>query len=395
MFRKTFAEINLDSWAHNLGLLQKSFSDAPLLCPMIKADGYGHGDVQLARVVEDMKLQSMGVCLLEEGLKLRAHGIKNQILVFRSFDEVGARALVDANLTPVVSDWTQIKALEMVVNKPLEIHLKFDTGMNRLGFNPAAALELAAYFKAHKFLRVKAILTHLFNGEDACQNDGKSAAQLNQMLNLQEFFAGQDIFMHALNSAGAAAKMKLKQHGDVGNPLMKYNWGLRPGIMTYGSNPLPGQINLDLKPVMNFRSEVCAVRVLKAGESVSYGGTFVAAQETLVAVVPVGYADGYHRVLSNKGQALICGERVPQVGNVCMDYMMFDATSLLKQNKIQNPDGLLGKMVTLFGVDENNNFLLADELAKHAQTISYEIMTSLSARVPRKYSGSIVEKWGK
>lgn len=393
-YRNTIAEINLDNWAHNLSLLHGFLKEAPLLCPMIKADAYGHGDVQLARVLEEVGLTSMGVCLLEEGLKLRQAGLQREILVFRSFDRSGARALADAQLTPVVSDWQQIRALESVVTDPLDIHLKFDTGMNRLGFSLTEAPELAKYFKGQKNLRLKALVTHLYNGEDAYLRDGKSAKQLRLMLELEEVFSGFDVFLHAMNSAGTVAKMKLVADGVVDHPLTQYNWGARPGIMTYGSNPLSKIFAVDLKPVMNFKSEVCAVRKLQAGETVSYGGTFTAEKPTVIAVIPCGYADGYHRVLTNKSKALIRGHEVMGVGNICMDYMMFDVTPLIENNVFKNSEGLLYEEVLLFGSDGQGHVLSADELAQRAQTISYEMMTSVSARVPRKYLGRYTRSLG-
>lgn len=384
MFRKTFAEINLDAWAYNVSLLQKYFIKAPLMCPMIKANAYGHGDIELARVLEDLKVRQMGVCLLEEGLRLRQAGIKNEILVFRSFDRAGAVALLEAQLTPVVSDWRQLKILEDVVEGQATVHLKFDTGMNRLGFEKNEAEALCKYLKNQKKIRVEAILTHLSHGEDAVSLDGISSGQLKDLIEIENVFDGFDVYLHALNSAGCVAKMSLSSSESCSDhPLLLKNWGVRPGLMTYGYNPIPSYTGISLKPVMTFKSEVSAVRSLEVGESVSYSGTFKVQKPSIIIVVPAGYADGYHRILSNKSTALVCGQALPLVGNVCMDYMMFDATKLIESGTVKSAQDLIGEEVVLFGTDSNNNFLSADEIGKRAQTISYEILTSVGERVPR------------
>ena len=181
MFRRTFAEINLDNLAHNIRVLQKSFPNVPFLCPMVKANAYGHGDVQLARFFEKLGINHLGVCLIEEGLLLRNHGVKAEILVFRGFDKEGAEKILQYGMTPVVTTWEQIAHLEDVANTSVNIHLKFDTGMNRLGFRPEEAQKLFDRLWQNKKVRVKALVTHLYNGEDAADPNGMSAQQLKAL----------------------------------------------------------------------------------------------------------------------------------------------------------------------------------------------------------------------
>lgn len=388
LYRQTFAEINLEAWANNIGLLQKHFSSASFFCPMIKANAYGHGDIELARVLEDLKVPAMGVCLLEEGLKLRSHGIQSEILVFRSFDRAGAEALLDARLTPVVSDWQQLRILAEAVASQKgtqTFHLKFDTGMNRLGFSISEAEDLKKFLQQNGSLRVAGLLTHLYHAEDALDLNGRSVQQLRSLMQMESAFNSWSPVLHALNSGGCSAKYHLQQtQGHEDHPLLARTWGVRPGIMTYGYDSL-GYLSSQLKPVMNFKSEVCVVRHLKQGETVSYSGTFTATKPSIIFVIPVGYADGYHRLLSNRGTVLVRGARLPVVGNVCMDYMMVDATSLFESGRWIDPERFVGEEVLLFGADKTEKLLSAEEIGKAINTISYEMLTSVSSRVPRVY----------
>ncbi|MDG0815604.1 alanine racemase [Bdellovibrio svalbardensis] len=384
MYRRTFAEINLDHLAHNIRVLQTSFPDAPFLCPMVKANAYGHGDVQLARFLETLGIKHLGVCLIEEGLLLRHFGVKAEILVFRGFDREGAEKIIQYRMTPVVTTWEQIDHLEEVAKSPVNIHLKFDTGMNRLGFRPEEAQKLYERLWQNKKIRVKALVTHLYNGEDAISDQGNSADQLRRLHQASEIFKPFEIFSHALNSAGILNLLKLRKEHKAEHPLLLQNWGLRPGLMIYGYNPVPG-VNCDLKPVMSLKSVVNTFRHLKAGETVSYGGTWKAKQDSVIAVVPIGYADGYHRILSNQSHALFNGVRVPLVGNICMDYLMLDVTEAVRgKDLVQYKD----QEVVLFGQDSFGNFLSPEELAGKAKSITWEMLTSVGERVPRVYTGA-------
>lgn len=385
MFRRTFAEINLDHLAHNIGVLQKAFPSG-FLCPMVKANAYGHGDVHLALFMERRGIKHFGVCLLEEGLLLRKNGVKADILVFRGFDRVGAEKIVEYGLTPVVTSFAQLDYLEAAASTSVSVHLKFDTGMNRLGFDPKDGQKLYGRLWQNKKIRLKAISTHLYNGEDAADPNGKSAAQLKKLNSLAQLFKPFDIFCHALNSSGSLSRLQLKQEGisDPTHPLFLQDWGMRPGLMIYGYNTLANQGVCDLKPVMTVKAQVISLRTIQAGEIVSYGGTWKAERETIIAVAAIGYADGYHRLFSNQTSVLFMGKRVPVVGTVCMDYIMLDVTEVAKGRTLES---FHEEDVILFGEDEKGQFLSAEELAKKAKSISYEMLTSVGARVPRVYVG--------
>ncbi|MNJ99719.1 Alanine racemase 1 [compost metagenome] len=387
MYRRTYAEIDLDHLAHNINVIQKMIPGAPFMCPMVKANAYGHGDVQLALFLETLGVKHLGVCLIEEGLLLRNLGVKAEILVFRGFDLEGAEKIIQYNMTPVVSTWEHLDHLEAVATSPVSIHLKFDTGMNRLGFHIDEAQKLYDRLWQNKKVRLKALVTHLFRGEDAVDPQGDSARQLRQLHEVGKMFKPFNVFLHALNSAGILSLIQLTKAGQAAkdHPLLLESWGLRPGLMIYGYNPLVERSQCELKPVMTLKSHVSAFRRLKAGETVSYGGTWKASKDSVIAVVPIGYADGYHRILSNQAFVLFKGQKVPVVGNICMDYLMLDVTAVVQN---QSFDQFKESEVILFGQSEEGAFLSPEELAGKAQTITWEMLTSVGERVPRRYKGA-------
>lgn len=387
MYRRTFAEINLDHLAFNIKQIQSRFPNR-FLCPMLKANAYGHGDVQLARFFETMGIQQFGVCLIEEGLLLRNLGVKAEILVFRGFDQVGAEKIIQYNLTPVVSTWEHIDHLEnAVTTSPVGIHLKFDTGMNRLGFRPEEAQSLFERLWQNRKIRVKALLTHLYSGENAVEENLESAAQLRALDGVSKVFKPLNVFCHALNTAGIISLTHLQSEGKLkpDHPLNLQEWGMRPGLLIYGYNPIPEFKELQLKPVMSLKSVVNSFRRLKVGETVSYGGTWKAQRESVIAIVPIGYADGYHRILSNQGTVLFAGHRVPVIGNVCMDYLMVDVTDVVADQDLST---FKDKEVILFGAGESGSFISPEELAVKAKSIVWEMLTSVGERVPRVFVGS-------
>lgn len=388
MFRKTFAEINLNALMNNWKIIQNHFPQR-FVCPMVKANAYGHGDVVLTRHLQNWGVRQVGVCLIEEGLLLRKNKINIDILVFRGFDKEGAREIVARKMTPVVSSWDQLEYLNEVTESGIDIHLKFDTGMNRLGFQVKEAQKLSDYFDTHKKFQLKAILTHLSQGEDAHSIHGDSFKQLEKMRIAHSYFLKWNPILHTLNSAAILNSIQLSEQPN--HFLQNYQWGLRPGLMMYGYNSLSAQVHQGLQPVMNLKSLIGDLRSIQKGEGVSYNSTWRALRDSVIAVVPIGYADGFHRLLSNRGQALVGGERVNIVGNICMDYLMLDVTELDSKMNLHKDQA-----VTLLGSDESGNTISAYELAHHTSTIPWEILTSVGERVPRTYigetSGVIVEK---
>ena len=384
MFRRTFAEINLDHLAHNYFEIKKLAGDNRFICPMVKANAYGHGDLEVAKHLENNGVTHLGVCLIEEGLRLRNDGIKTKILVFRGFDKQGAQKIFDAQMTPVISTWDQITALESVADDPIKVHLKFNTGMARLGFALTEVEKLRTYFKNSKKLKLKAVLSHFYAGEDAIFTDGHSAAQAQKLSDVHCFFKGDDVWAHLLNSGGIASLAEPEVRNNPEHFLHKTNWGFRPGLMLYGYSPSETLKSMNLKPVMTFKSVVNNIREAQVGETVSYGATWKAQRPSTIAVVPVGYADGVHRLLSNRGKALFAGKEVPIIGRICMDFLMLDVTDAVQNSNVKNFNE---EEVILFGYDQAGNFLSAEVAAKAAETIAWEVLTSVGERVPRHFKG--------
>ncbi|AZZ37616.1 alanine racemase [Bdellovibrio sp. qaytius] len=384
MFRRTFAEINLDHLSHNFFEIKKLGGDNRFICPMVKANAYGHGDIVVAKHLDHLGASHLGVCLIEEGLMLRNEGLKSKILVFRGFDKQGAQKIFDAQMTPVVSTWDQITALESVADEPIKVHVKFNTGMNRLGFAPQEAEKLRTYFKTSKKLKLKAVLSHFYLGEDAVQTNGHSAAQAKLMTEIHSYFKDEDVWAHLLNSGGIASLAEPEVKNNPDHFLNKTNWGFRPGLMLYGYSPSETLKSMNLKPVMTFKSVVNNIRQMNVGETVSYGATWKADKASTIAVVPVGYADGVHRLLSNRGKFLFAGKEVPIVGRICMDFLMLDVTAVVQSSGLKK---FTEEEVILFGYDQAGNFLSAEVTAKAAETITWEVLTAVGERVPRHYKG--------
>lgn len=381
VFRPTFAEISLSRLEANARWLHSLTPE--FFCPMIKSNAYGHGDVEVARRLSSIGIKTFGLALIEEALRLRSNGLeKERLLVFGSFDAQGAGPILQHKITPVLSLWSEVEHLKNLLSSGANfpVHLKFNSGMARLGFDPSEASELKRKLEVDGKLKLTGVCSHLSHGEDAGENQGRSTRQFEILNSLKDLF-GQKVDYHLLNSAGG---LSLWAH----DRMSEFHCGFRPGISLYG---LPPEIHfhtpqakekwrkLPLQAALKLRSGVIHYHSLKAGETVSYGGQWTAARPSIVGVIPIGYADGYTRHFSNRGQMLYRGQRVPVVGTVCMDYTMVDLTDVLN-----NRFGEYAEEVVLIG-EQGQNCLGADEVAHWAGTISYEILTCVGRRVPRKY----------
>ncbi|MFN8944932.1 MAG: alanine racemase [Pseudobdellovibrionaceae bacterium] len=413
IFRKTFAEINLDALKKNFDFVSRSFEDR-FICPMVKANGYGHGDLVVSKALETWGAQQLGVCLVEEGIRLRKGKIRCDVLVFRGFDRVAAEALFEYKLTPVLSQFQHVSDLVSAskrLNREIDCHIKFDTGMNRLGFEPQDVDQVILSLKKGRRISVKGVLTHLHTGEDADQGGGASLHQLKSLSFIRERFleAGyKEIQFHVYNSAGAAHLFNAKDNPN--HPLAKFErklsfdrmkspaFGLRPGLMIYGyCETLTAQSKKNtvqnIEPVMTLKSRIANIRTLKKNETVSYGGTWKATRKSSVGIVPIGYADGYHRRNSNRASVSILNHQVPVIGRVCMDYLMVDLTDFLQKTQMSlQQDSLFQSDVILFGPKSKQNQISAEEVAQTSDTISWEVLTSIGERVPRVYTGETSQR---
>ena len=382
MHRPTTAVINLDHLGHNVRAL-KAIMPGQFFCPMIKANAYGHGDVAVAQFLQAEGIKNLGVALVEEGIHLRKNGIHVNLLFFTGFSEHSAPEIIENRLIPVLSTWGQLRSIEKAAalhasgaNYP--VHVKFDTGMNRLGFPMEDADALVQYFHQSK-LKLEGILSHLHSGEDAGHFFGESFKQLTAFRNMEEKFAEFKCASHILNSSGL---LNFTHHQGQKLPHHIHSLqGSRPGLSIYGISSLD-KTPIELKPVMTLRSQILKYKKIQKDEGVSYGVTWKASRESIIGVVPMGYADGYRRSLSNRGKVLFRGKIAPVVGTVCMDYFMVDLTDLIKNEPLEK---LVPEEVTLWGEDPYGNSLSVKELAKEAGSIAWEMLTGVSERVPRVY----------
>lgn len=382
LFRKSYAEINLSSLKSNLTWIRSHFPKDIFLCPMVKANGYGHGDVIIAKCLESENVTHLGVCLIEEALWLHQAGIKANILVFRGFDKRGAEEIVARGFIPVVSQWDHLEYLTQA-NKgsAIPIHIKFDTGMNRLGFPVSDAAKIDSYLWQNKNFRLKGVLTHLHSGEDGLEESGKTQRQLSLLSQVMPLLRKYNPVFHALNSAGVLSKIAMQETGNNVSAKFDPSLGVRPGLLLYGYAPkmnFKNEYQKQIKPVMSLKSHLSEIRFVSKGSGVSYSHTWIANNDSVIGIVPIGYADGVHRNLSNKGMVSVHGHLVPIVGTICMDYLMIDLTSIMSL-KIEKNDSVI-----LFGYNEQMGYSqTANSYADLLGTIPWEILTSMSIRVPR------------
>ncbi|NIR61640.1 MAG: alanine racemase [Gammaproteobacteria bacterium] len=353
MTRPTRVLIDTEALRHNLRRVREAAPDSRTMA-VIKADGYGHGLLRAARAFADA--DAFGVACVEEGLLLRRGGFDKPIVLLEGTFEAGELGPVAANgLELVVHCAEQIDQLATVAHAPpLDVWLKVDTGMHRLGFAPG---EIAAAYERLRGLAAVGevrLMTHLGYADDP--RDGRTAEQLAAFA---EAAAGLEVERSAANSGGA-----------LGWPEAHLDW-VRPGLALFGASPFSDGDGaaLGLKPAMTFATRLIAVKRLRRGDAVGYGGTWVCPEDMPVGVAAVGYGDGYPRHARNGTPVLVNGERVPLVGRVSMDMICLDLRA--------QPHANLGDDVVLWG-----GGLPAEEVARHADTIAYELFCGITARVP-------------
>jgi alanine racemase len=368
----TYATVNLAALAHNLSRIKHYLRTGCEILAVVKANAYGHGAVEIARALACQGIERFAVASLDEGIALRQAGLSASIVVLGALFEKQVSDLVAHRLTPVVSDGRILPALAKAAQShpaSYPIHLKVETGMGRLGFSPEELLPLLDNPLLHRPLQVEGMMTHLADA------DGKDNTVTNRQLG--EFRAvleqirqrGRTLpLVHAANSAA------IVRFPDTHFSLV------RPGIMLYGYHTLPATVSApDLKPVLSLRTTIAQLRNIPQGGTVSYNGTFVATRPTRIAVLPIGYADGYSRQLSHRGSVLIQGRRAPIVGLVCMDMTMVDVTDIAQLQ--------VGETVTLIG-QQGGEAIWADEVAGWIDTIPYEVLCGIGSRVPRLYESA-------
>lgn len=362
-----WAEIDLGAIRSNVTTLRATVAPA-LVLAVVKADGYGHGAIPVARAAVDAGAAWLGVALVEEGVALRAAGITAPILVLSEAPVAAASSLVAHELTPTVYTEAGIDALDRAVpatRSRYPVHVKLDTGMHRVGAHPEQLPTLVARIRRSEGLELGGVLTHLAVADEPERPE--TARQLDRFRAAigSACGTGELGLIHAANSAGAITR------ADARFDLV------RLGISVYGIPPAPDiGTDLALRPALSLKAEVSFVQDLDAAARVSYGLRYALSAPGRVATIPVGYADGVPRALgANGGQALVRGRRVPIAGTVTMDQLMLDVGDLAV-----GP----GEEVVLLGAQEDE-MIAASEWAQRTGTIPYEIVTGIGPRVPRRY----------
>ena len=370
--RLTWAEIDLDALAHNFRVIRERVGGDVKILAAVKANAYGHGAVECSRRLEAEGVDWFGVALPEEGIELREAGITKPILCLAGIWSGQETLCIQHNLTPVIYRVDAIESLDRAAADAqaiVDIHVKIDTGMGRLGVRAEDVPEFCNALRRFKNIRVDGLMTHLASADDEQQSDFTRAQfdRFNRAIVAFREHGFTLTYIHAANSAGLFAFPESR-----GNLV-------RPGGTLYGftRDVLPGSIESPpLRPVMSLYSRIMLLKRVPKGERLGYGGTFETTRDSLIATIPIGYDDGYRRAFSNRAKVIVRGTFAPVVGRVSMDLTLID---------VSNIKGVtLDDRVTLLGRDGECS-ITAESLGELAGTISYEITCGISNRVPRIY----------
>ncbi|MCI8341692.1 MAG: alanine racemase [Firmicutes bacterium] len=379
-YKRTVAEIDLDALDFNIKSIIKKVPKGVGIVGTVKADGYGHGAVETAKILRENGVKIFSVALLDEAVSLRKNGIYEDILILGFTPQNGVKDVVRYGITQTISSFEEAKIISEEAknqNKTAKIHIKIDTGMGRLGFAPTnKSFDEIIDISQFENLLVEGIFTHfavsdIFDKTFTLKQKERFLFAINS---LKE--RGLDIpIKHCANSAAV-----------IDFEDMFFDM-VRPGIVLYGMYPSDevNARNLPLKPAMSLKTQIAFVKEIEAGESVSYGRTYIADKKMRVATLPVGYADGFSRLLSNRGCAIVNGVKVRVIGRICMDQCMIDVTDAGCVN--------VGDEVVLLGKSGDEE-ITAEEIAETIGTINYEVVCMINKRVPRVYmrGGRVVKE---
>jgi alanine racemase len=371
--RPAWVDVDLSALEHNLARIRGKIAGAGVMA-VVKADAYGHGAIGVSRALEAAGVDWLGVALLEEGAEIRRAGVELPILVLGTARPAKIALYARYRLTPTISSLSELSLwLDWTADQsePRPIHLKVDTGMGRLGIPMEEVAQVLEGLRAHPRLRLAGLLSHFGDADDLeSPRNQLQEERFASVLSLLTAEERERTLIHMANSAAALHR-----------PASRFDL-VRLGIGLYGldpaerpDRPLPPQARTDLHPVMSVKARIVRLREVPAGTPISYGGRTVTRRRSRIAVVPVGYADGYAWRLTGKAEALVRGQRVPIAGSVTMDMTLLDVTDAGAE---------LGDEVVLLG-RQGEEEIAATELAAHAGTISWEILCHLGLRLPRRY----------
>ncbi|MEA4869762.1 Alanine racemase [bioreactor metagenome] len=368
--RSTYASISLASIRHNIELIRSRLKPETKYLAVVKANAYGHGMEAVANCALESGAAYLGVAFAEEGVRLRLAGITAPILLLGATEEDHMDDVIRHDLMPTVFTVEALQLLQTHAAKlamTCRIHIKADTGMNRIGFTSEAAFtEAILLLKRSPNLMLDGLFTHFAVSE---LEDTSFTLQQAEHFRRYVEIARQNGLHPLLHASNSAAALHI--------PEAQFDM-VRGGIAMYGCHPAGHAVaGIDLHPVLSWHTYLTHIKTIPAGEGVSYGLKFITPCDMLVGTVAVGYGDGYKRCLSGRAAVLVRGHRAHQIGTICMDQMMVDLTNI--------PDAAVGDDVVLLG-SQGKESITADELAEKADTISYEILLSISERVPRVYT---------
>ncbi|MFH0731417.1 MAG: alanine racemase [Candidatus Omnitrophota bacterium] len=370
-YRPTYAEIDLSAIRHNFLQFRKLAGSSVKILVAVKANAYGHGMLGVCRALEACGVDYFGVGSIDEAIELKKFNLGVPILNLTAITEKEIPALLDSRIIQTVPGLKLAKAINRVAEKKktkVKIHLKIDTGMGRLGVWHSEAVHFAEEVLGMKHLAVEGIFTHFASADDNIDFTGEQIENFINLLNELEQKGVYIKYKHTANSAGAVTCKDA--HFNI----------IRPGIMIYGLYPnMELKKTITLRPALTLKSKICYIKDTPSGRQISYGGTYITKRNTKIAVLPIGYADGYNRLLSNKGSVLVRGQRAPIVGRVCMDQIMVDVGHI--------KDAAVDDEVVLIGA-KGKERITAEEIAFICGTIPYEVVCWISSRVPRVYKGA-------
>src|SRR5438034_6254339 len=365
--RPTRIEVDLDVLAENYGAIAAHVAPARVM-PILKANAYGHGLVEVGRVVERLRAPYIGVAYLEEGVRLRQHGVRLPVLVLGGILGSQIPRFLEHDITLTASSVDKLRAIEehaVRVGRTATVHLKIDTGMERIGVHWYSAEALLEASLTCRHLRVEGIFTHFANADDADLSHAR--LQLERFHEVLAFYERRSLPPPLRHAANSGAILRLPEsHFDL----------VRPGILFYGASPSPETpATIPVRQALRWVTHVVYFKVVKPGNPVSYGSSWAPSELTRVVTLPVGYGDGYMRAMSGKAEVILHGKRYPVVGRVCMDQMMVS----IGWDSAHN-----GDEAVLLGTSGAARISI-EELASWAGTIAHEVLTNINTRVPRLY----------
>ena len=371
-YRPTRAEIDLNNLSFNLGSVKNFVGRNLQYMAIVKADAYGHNSVRCARTLENKGIDWFGVALPEEGIELRRAGIKKPILCLGSFWFGQEEMLINNDLTPVIYQIEKAESLNQIAsnkNLKVNIHIKIDTGMGRIGVRFDEIEAFADHLKNFDNLKVEGLMTHFAAADDLNETDftNLQIQRFNEAVELFESKGFQIVYKDLANSPGAIV------HPNSRSNLVRLG-GVLYGL---GGDVLPENSNKpDLKPVMSLYTRIAHLKKVPKGETLGYSKTFTTKRDSIIATIPIGYQDGLPRLLSNSGRVLINGMYVPIAGRISMDWTILDVSDL-DNVKLEDEVVIIGQ--------QNGLSINAEEIARKTDTISYEITCGINRRVTRKY----------